>query len=241
MKQLLVTGGIGDAWAVESHLETLPDEILLATPQADTIAACFRAIGVKTKTIATDRVYFNINQVEAYHGSLDDVEDGSIGRTFHLIRDGIMKYRGSRLLELPHARPIEEKYAVLCPASANFGNNRNMTQDEVLWCLRQTDLPIVALFKGNYALPHSPRLRNQINKTDILQTIGILKHASMFFGVDSCQTVLACQVGYPCVIKSVSEHYYKWKKVYAAPYHREIRIMSRLDGRSPIKPLLGRK
>lgn len=225
---ILITGGIGDAIAVESLM--WPEErerlgtIYYAAPSAREIAELFRAL----PNFPRLQNHLIVSSGSAVHWSKDTVtnvppetEDWSIGNIFRQHRH----FTGSSFLTHRIASPElpPSPYVVVVPVST-FGQWPGRAFDDNDWqeCLTFISdhrLYGVVLNRDSSPLPNHPRLIGWQTRTSICESIEILKAAVGYLGIDSSLSVLATKL-FPAsriCVKSVQPHLHAWKHVYYLP------------------------
>lgn len=231
-KAILLTGGIGDAIALEGQMPPAEREqietIYYACPAWREISGLFQALPnfprLKNHIILQTRgkVYYSAAEVIADHGPLNDVEDWSIKTRFPLARP----YAGSSLLTHRIAETTRRQpYVVIVPASRGFGQwaDRDFAPadwSEAIRFLDLRDLQGIVVGKTPTSVPAHERLMNRQGKTTLAESIEILKAANGYLGIDSCLSVLAAKLfGPSCLaIKSVWGHCYANRQTYYAPH-----------------------
>jgi hypothetical protein len=147
---LLFCGGIGDFLVEESHTDVLPKKVLYYGPHAAlALKEICDTLGMEFEH-CSPQVFHSKRWIEIKHGrrKFVDVEDGSIGRFFALLRNGTYRYRGSHLLELDLKKPLDETYNVVVPGSCNNTMQRSLKEDEYHWILENTQGKLVILYRG---------------------------------------------------------------------------------------------
>lgn len=229
--RILLTGGIGDAIALEAMM--MPEErdrlttIYYACPARAEIETIFRALPnyprlrehVDLGTGAA--VYYSRAAVEAAVGPLPpDVEDWSIATVFPHDRP----YAGSSLLthRLADLQRPPEPYVVILPASSWGGwNDRWFNEKDWQTCLDvldKRDLSGLVIGRERWPMPEHPRLVDACGLS-ILESVELIKGAVGYLGIDSWASVLAAKL-FPSdriAVKSVWGHCYDWAHVYFAP------------------------
>ena len=231
-RAILLTGGIGDAFALEGMMR--PEEreqlsaIYYACPAAREISDLFAALPNYPKLRrhillpSAKKVHYSQASVEADHGALPAaVEDWSVLRQFQRRR----AYAGSSFLTHRLARPRTSlgEYVAIVPASQKFGRwaDRDFSAADWSVCigfLESWGLSGVVLGSESAPLPQGP-LTDLRGKISILESIEVLKGARGYLGIDSCLSVLAAKL-FPVSrlsVKSVSGHLYQWSATYYAP------------------------
>lgn len=229
----LITGGLGDFNTILNHCPELPKKILVAARGAGAIAEMAYLMGIECTVLEDMRVYFTKFEVQAVHGGdnhdLNKAEDWSISRTFPMIMDGPWKYERNAFEKLRLPKKVSGRYAVMNADSRNLIAGRKMSIEEQEWVFKHTDLPIVILGASPMQFPKNPRIMDLNGKTNLRESLAIIKHASVCYGIDSWITSAAIQWGYPVWIKSINPQYYQCIKCYQAPGHKDIHTMSFLS------------
>lgn len=232
-RAILITGGIGDALALESMMGPADrdalEEIYYACPAAFEIESLFRAmpgfpnLTTHTRLKTGAAAYYTINEVTRKFGAFPtDVADWSIRAVFPEHRPFV----GSSLLtkrvsdiEIP-SRP----YVVICPSS-NWGSWADRVLSPADWraCLQfleTHDLLGIVLGRGSGTAPTHERLDDRQGRTTITEAVELLKGAGGYIGIDTCWSVLAAQLfpSHRLAVKSVQGHLYRHIRTYYAPY-----------------------
>lgn len=230
---ILLTGGIGDAIALEGTMT--PEErdqltaIYYACPAAAEIEQLFRGLPnlprLRTHVVLPTgrRVHYSAAAVEGHVGTLPaGVTDWSIAGIFPRGRP----YTGSSFLTHPLCQSPavpSQPFVVLVPHSTwGRWNDRNFNAADwaaAIDTLERYDLIGIVLCREKLPLPANPRILDWQGATSILETIEVLKRAVGYVGIDSGLSVLAAKL-FPAArlaIKSVWGHCYAWKHMYFAP------------------------
>jgi hypothetical protein len=225
---MLLTGGLGDVFTVESFMS--PEEragiqtIYYACPWPRQMQELFAAIptfpNLKTShEFKTSKTYHNRMEAEAVHGKIP-ARDYSIFVVFHQART----YTGSSWLMHRLCEPPKldcGPYAAIVPYTS-WGRREGREFSAADWetCLRYLeakDLRGVLLYSGPDVMPEHPRLVNMANKTNIVEAVEILKGAVAYLGIDSALSVLAAKLFPRIAVKTISAHTEKWKRLYFSP------------------------
>lgn len=240
---ILLTGGIGDVFAVQSYFppewkQTLR-KVYYATPAAAEASTLLSEAYPQAEhaILYGDKQYFRNKGCPFYRKEelvhidcpdWEDVEDCSIIPMFEQIERGYYRYTGSHYIQnqTDDLSRIElpAKYVVLQPDSQNASPNRNFTAKDwetTIGFLHRNGLKGVILRQCSYEsspLPRDTALIDLSNATTLFESIEILKLAKGYIGIDSCISVLASKLyqDHLCV-KSVNPHFYRWQEVYLAP------------------------
>ena len=118
MSEILLTGGIGDIFALESHLDFTPvKKIYWATRVAHTMLRLFP--NVEHEILINDFSkrfdYFNKSSVEKAIGHMLPADDWSIETQF----PKLPPYHGSSFLKTKPKPIINKDYVVVCPYSTD--------------------------------------------------------------------------------------------------------------------------
>lgn len=241
---ILLTGGIGDAFALESMMPVEErdqlERVCYASPATREIRALFMALPNYPKLRRHDvlptgsKSHYIKDTVEADTGrDLARILDWSIAVEFPKNKT----YVGSsflihRLADPPHPG---KPYVVVVPHSTwGRWDNRDFSADDWRMCLAildELDLLGVVLCREKLEIPDHPRLVNWQGKTGILESVEILKRADGYLGIDSGLSVLAAKLfpGNRLSVKSVWSHCLNWKHVYFAPWMRYDFLQPYLD------------
>jgi hypothetical protein len=220
---VFISGGIGDVFAVESHLTE--DErktittIFYGTQKADPIIKLFTALPNYTRLKQQSQIwsdfsrfwcFYTLNEcvtriITAGRGcpeSLKESRDLGIMPRFSDIKSGRMKYTGSsflkhKLTDISRFN-LPQKYIAVCPYSTDKRvGDRDFNGSDWVACLEILDLmgmKGVILNKGSDNPFITPQLVNLGNNTEITEAVEILKGASGYIGIDSSLSVLAAQL-----------------------------------------------
>ena len=85
---------------------------------------------------------------------------------------------------------------------------------------------VVVMHRGRIRYPLMQNCVNMVNKTSILEAIGLVKYASSYQGIDSWAACLFAEMGRPMTVKSTSTGWYQWFDVYTANKYGEGHIKS---------------
>lgn len=227
--KILITGGIGDVFALEAMMpveirETL-DTIFYACPAAGQISEMMKALlnypRLRNHIILESgrTVYHKKKWVEHDFGEFPcAVEDWSILEQFKRSRP----YIGSSFLR---EKALPDNHVVIMAASLDFGHwsDRNFDDDDwgrTLAFLDRSGMRGIVVGRDRTKIPAHRRLLDMRYKTTILESVELLKAAQGYIGIDSCLSVLAAKL-FPInrlAIKSTWGHCYVWQHVYFAPY-----------------------
>jgi hypothetical protein len=210
---VLFTGGIGDAIAVESLLT--PDErdriktFYYAAPAAKTVRALFQSIpgypNLKTHTVLpTGSVtLYSKRDVEARVGHLPQ---GVVDLSIRSVFPGPRAYTGSSLLVEPLRTDLTGlvpagDYVVVVPVSTWFApRGRNFGSTDWNVCtgaLRAAGLVGVVLCGERIPVPDDGTYVDLTGRTDILQSVELVKRAAGYIGIDSWASVVASKTARP--------------------------------------------
>lgn len=242
---ILLTGGIGDVFAVESFFSDQQREllstILYATNKADFIRPLFEALPNYPALKDHAVVWSDFSQFWCFlfkqevidrtrqspHPKLGACEDWGIIPKFGQINAGQAVYNGSSFIR--HALAdvsrfdLPRNYVVISPFSTDKrSGGRDFDQYDwgaALEWLAARNLKGVVVNKGDDAVPLHGRLIDLSNQTTITEAVEILKDGRGYIGIDSWLTVLAAKLFDPpyLAIKSNNTHCYENKHIYFAP------------------------
>lgn len=253
--EILITGGIGDYFTLDAFMTEEVRKnitcIYYATPQAPHIINLAKTVMPKVKNINltnNSHVFYRKEEVTQYlkyrrtilPEEWNKVIDYSINAVFPILRSN--DYQESSFLKTKLADiskfDLPKSYALICPASTNHQPGRNFASWD--WTnLLPTIKKGVVLFKGpHYKCPKNHKLIDFTNKTNLLESIEILKGASEYIGVDSCLSVLATKLPIAVMVKSKNKWLYEWSHIYFAPKNHKIIIDSIPTPPTPIVKLL---
>lgn len=231
---LLVTGGIGDAIAVEGQLTPAERErvttVYYAAPAAAEISALWKALPnyprlTRHVVLPTgSATLYERAEVERVVGRMLPalgVRDLSIRKQFPLARP----YTGSSLLlkTLAAVDVPDRPYAVVVPHSTWFAPAGRAFDDgdwsRLFAALERHDLVGVVLCRDRVPVPRHPRLVDRQGELSILQSVEVVKRASGYLGIDSWCSVLAAKLFPACrlSIKSTWAHGWENRLSYWAP------------------------
>jgi hypothetical protein len=225
-RKLFLGGGLGDAQCVLNHLDWRPDEILVASPAARFIREFCLINSMKCTVLEQIKPYISLWELQAKHGEMPGIEDGNISVIFPRIVRGELQFHGKYFERWPRIYQVPDEYDVLVPWSVNTAPNRNMSTDEICHVIDSTDRPLVLLHQGKCPRFSHPRIVDLTNQLSLSEAFSVVCNAKQYFGLDSSLANYACWCGIPARIKSTNVHYYRFRKVYCAPNHDQIHIVS---------------
>lgn len=234
---VLVTGGIGDVFAVESFLtdeqRKAVKKVYYATRAAGSLIGVWPP-GAEHVVLYDDfddllfafhskaEVAFHLDSPpEDWPRTTDWSIIGAFDRLQHSPCNGSGFLRDDRDLS---AFDLPERYVVVFPHSDNDPKmtDRNFTKedwDETAAFLNDKGLRGVVLGTSGRPAPTCWTFIDLIGKTTLAESLTILKGAAGYVGIDSCLSVLAAKLfGEMICVKSRSEHVHRWKHVYYAPH-----------------------
>jgi ADP-heptose:LPS heptosyltransferase len=248
---ILVTGGIGDFIALESHmnndLRKRIKRIYLATRADQTIEQLARPIFneadiVKIFSDYTKMTFYQKTEVAAHLKAIKcpfpsdwrSVEDWSILVKFDEINRGKYRYHGTKIFDHINDCFDWDNYIVVCPMT-NTERDTGRDFDQKDWQdtinrLEITNKTGIVIAGERVEVPNHHKLINLSGQTSLFESIGILKKATGYIGIDSFLSILAAQRFNPpnILVKSINPHLYKYSNIYYAPH----------EDRSFIKPRL---
>lgn len=230
METILLTGGIGDIFALDGFWSKKQKNeikhIILATPQADIIESLFKDNvfypSLESIEIVSKSVHFEVSSVPGLE-NYKEIEDCSILIKFPLYRKQYNEYQFSSLI---HPSKIRLNQAIIVPDSTNYYIGRDYdTQDwlKTVQILHQTNLTGIVL-NPCCKVPRHPLLKVVHNDT-MLESVKMLNESSAYIGIDSCLSVLASRSKINCIVKSINPHCFNWRDMY---YDDSTEIVSRI-------------
>lgn len=241
--KIVITGGIGDAIAIESLMTDAERE------QIETIYYATRAVtGCKqlfTKIPSFPRlqnqitVWNDFSKHFAFYDALQmtrrigthgkhylpiikevkEAKDFSISKIFNEKRS--YTYSSFIRFELANTNfNLPKEYVCVCPYTISDQRDKKRDFNEKDWetttkILKEMDLPGVVINQGESYIPDN--YINLANKTTIREAIEVVKASKGYIGIDSCLSVIAAKVCDLKIIKSCNDHCYRWAHVYFAP------------------------
>jgi ADP-heptose:LPS heptosyltransferase len=114
---------------------------------------------------------------------------------------------------------LPKDFICICPITTTEKSDRNFQDrdwNEILEYLRRTDQMGVVLNMSNDPIPEHRHLINLTNRTNLPESIEVLKLSKGYIGIDSCLSVIAAQLfsSQNLMIKSINEHLFRWKHIY---------------------------
>jgi ADP-heptose:LPS heptosyltransferase len=249
-KGILITGGIGDFLALESHMSVFEKNsltrIYLATRANSIIKNLIEMIGIKAEVLEIFADYDNVTFYQKSEVSLylkkigcpypsdwSQVEDWSILVKFPEIQDGMHPFNGTSIFDAVPAVPVTNEYVVICPMTETDVDRKLDQQDwkEITRHLENRNLEGVVVAGKNVECPEHPLLTNISGKTSMLESIACLKGASGYFGIDSFMSILAAQRFDITTmrVKSINEHLYRHRDIYYAPHRDGAFVSSQIN------------
>jgi len=239
----LLTGGIGDVLALESHMtdEERKDlqHVYYAT-RAKRVIDLLQTKEIFPSVLSHNIIWEDFSEFYCFHSKPEcskmlDVKPPQWGKVldwgiltrFPEIENNTRKYTGSSFLKnkMANITHINKSRRNLCVNSYSLNdpnNPRFFTIEEwatILHYLHKNDILGIVLNVGDKSVPEDKHLLNLTNKTTFFEAIELLKESKGFIGVDSSLSVLAAQLfdNNSLIIKSRSHHLWRWKHVYYAP------------------------
>lgn len=239
---ILFTGGVGDVLALEPFIPVEQKEqikrIYCATRSFPLIKQIFEKLDFpslkEVVPIWTDFseifAFYSKVEVERYVPMLpkdwNNTIDWSILHKFEEINAGMFTYGESSVLSkqlCPLKMELPSRFVVICPASTNHPNmlERNFTDANwkmVINFIEKNQFIGVVLNTEEVPVPKHLKIVNLTNRTNILESIEILKKSKGYLGIDSCLSVVAARLFKKNLyVKSSNEHLHSWKHIYYAP------------------------
>ena len=231
-KKILITGGLGDFFVLESHFSKQQrkelDTVYLATRAYQPIIALMKVYYPNVKCIPLTT---NFNKKFAYYckgdcdklklpSDWDEVVDWSIAIKFKHIQKGLLKLSKSRFLRKKKIDiSLPKRFVVIVNNSPNDMRDKSRLITKVEWqkvlsYLEKKNLYGVVLNVGRGFVPKHDKVINMTNKTNLFESVQILIRSKGYIGIDSCLSVLAKQLDLKCMVKSSNKHLYDYKDVY---------------------------
>jgi hypothetical protein len=218
VRGILLTGGIGDLFAVEgmmpAEFRASLEAVYYAAPAAKELRELMRDLPGYPRlrhhiTLPTGKAtHYHQRSVERKTGKMPPgVEDWSIGAIF----GRRLPYAGSSFLahRLADIGPPPGPYVVVVPHST-WGSwaDRNFSDADWRVCLDFLDrhgLTGVVLCRETLPVPSHPRLLDWQGRTTIRESVEVLKAAAGYVGIDSNLSVLAAKL-FPPARLSIKGH-----------------------------------
>jgi len=258
---ILITGGLGDFFAIESFfsksLKNSLQTICYATSKYQLIQNCLKCLPnykiekhiVVWSDFSKFWCFYNKKEIEVklqnrINHELHLSQDFSISLIFNLIRNGVMKFNSCSFVE-NNLVPIEnftlpEKYITVCPYSSDKRIvERDFDKDDWINLVKYAEkenIKMVILNDKKENVPNHDLIVDISGQTSPVQAIEILKNGNGYIGIDSSLSVIAAKKfsSKSISIKSKNDHCYNWKDVYYAPL-REFSFLQRFINYDRIK------
>lgn len=242
--KIFITGGIGDILTLESYftdkLRDSLETIYYATSKHVPISNIFKSLPNYPKLKNHIVVWNDFTKFWAFCSKEEYITKC---RQFRLeIENGVLSSEDYSIsAKFPYSMPynqssvlthsladiskfiLPDEFFVICPFSSDKRlKSRDFDQEDwsnVFKILKNANIPGVVINSGKDIIAKNTHLIDLNNKTNILESIEILKKSRGYIGVDSCLSVLAAKLfTHPNIlVKSVNEHLYRWKHLYYAP------------------------
>jgi len=239
-KKILITGGLGDIFAIESYFPetwyTSVQKIILATRAAPFVIDFFEKkiipfVNAQIDVIETDFTHPICDMKEfisrTNYRDTENLTDCSISKIFNLIITKKMRYKGSSIIKNLNVDiskfDLPKKFVLICPITNHDKKNPRYfdikERREINSFLKKEGIKGVIIHNEKYEFSKEIDAIDLSGKTNVEESIEIMKKASGFISVDSAFTVLACQIFNVenILIKSSSKHYDTWIKPYTNP------------------------
>jgi hypothetical protein len=220
---ILLTGGLGDILALESHIpedqrRTLTT-IFYATSKKEYIESFFRSLpnyaNLKNHIVVWDdfsRFWCFYSKEECIRKLNESrkmpptnfirCRDFSINKVFNPIKQGTYPFVGSSILRHKVADVerfgLPNNYITLCPYSTDkrvWERDFSLADwEESLKIIRSRNARGVVLNSGNDHVPDIPEIINLSNRTSLPEAVEVMKKATGYIGIDSSLSVLATQL-----------------------------------------------
>ena len=238
-QDILITGGIGDFIALESHFPSpMRDNlrtVYLATrawsPIKTLIESAYKQVECQViwKDFSSFFAFYNKKEVREQVGRQElnwySIHDWSISHRFPDIHYQHYPYNSSsysayELADLSRLN-LPDRYAVIVSISENDRRLKDQEfsdQDfeQTFAFLEKHNLVGIVLGRGDVQPPEHPRLVSLYNQTSILESMEVVKRARCYIGIDSCLAVFAARhlPGKKVLIKCVNEHALEHRQIY---------------------------
>lgn len=226
-ESILLTGGLGDVFALESFFPVEMRQVLhtiyYASPVAKEVSRLFSCLPNYPRLqnhidLGATKTYYRKSEVEKDFGKVP-AKDFSIASIFSDLKE----YTGSSLLTytLAEVRKPVEPYMLICPSSA-WGQWSDRDFNEADWqtaitFLEQRQRLGLVVQHTNHKVPHH-RLLRLAEDMPIEKAVELCKGATGYMGIDTCWSVLAAKLWTCLSVKSNQQGGADtWKHVYYAP------------------------
>lgn len=239
----VITGGIGDVFAIESFLPQSVRKnlttIYYAANKSESIKTCLRTLpnyNIQNHIdVWTDFSNFwcffskeeVANKLKEPVEGFEESRDFSIGTFFPSVSNGDVMYTGSSFLQYKltdvSSFQLPKRFITVCPYSSDKREKgRDFSSSDwrnLLDYLSAHELHGVVLSDTVDDVPESPFIINLSNRTSIIQAIEILKSSCGYIGIDSSISVLASKLFIPrnLLIKCRNWFCYTYSPIYYAP------------------------
>lgn len=247
MKNILITGGIGDVFALDSFMsdeeKASINGIYLATRPWKEISDLFSYSNRKYKNLKFlkpiydkwdfhRRAIYHKNELNELCDKLPDdwetVEDYSILIKFYQYKERNYKpyysssWFNNKDVVFRDRFKLPKNYIVIVPSSGNFYSDRDLKIFEwtkIVEFLHKNKLYGLILKSHKDEVPKHKKLIDLTNQTSLYESIRILENSKGYIGIDSCLSVFASKKKFlfKSKIKSINPHLYNWEDIYYAP------------------------
>lgn len=227
--KVLITGGIGDWFTIQSFLplKTEIKKIYFATRAFDILCPYISFFYPKVEMISLWNdwrirdCWYQKAEFDDIPEDWEEVKDLSILRFFPEVRQGIWKYQGLKLLDTNINFDLPEKFITVVPDSGNKYGDRDFNENdwkELINFLNKNDLFGVVLRKSRNPIKKHDKIIDLSNITDLKESLAIMQKSIGYVGIDSCLSVIATKLDYKIlIIKTNNKHLMDYKDVYYIP------------------------
>jgi len=241
-EEIFITGGLGDVFLLESFFSNEMRNVLktinFATRTSNILINLLNIIpkhifpNLKNLNVIHNNFsefwcFFSkpdfIKRMPKLSNKVENSIDWSIAVIFPYIRHKILKFNGSsfvkhKIIDIDKF-DLPLNYLAIAPYSTDKRmKNRDFSNkdwDILLNKLEERNIIGVVLDTGNNGIPKSNNLINLQNKTNLAESIEIVKNSKGYIGIDSCLSVIASFVhDNNIMVKSVNQHLYNCKDIY---------------------------
>jgi hypothetical protein len=253
-QEIIITGGIGDFIALESHF---PEhwrknikKIYLATRASTAIKQIISYLP-QYKHAKIESLWNNFTNFFAFYNKKEvqnklpknnikwrKIKDWSISLKFPAIHYGYYRYHDSLLSKVSLANlskfKLPARYATIVFVSENDRRlkNREFSPKDfanLLAFLEKINLQGVIVNRSKIKPPKHKLLIDLSNKTTILESLEIVKQSTCYIGIDSCLAVFAARHLPPerVVIKCINKHAIEHRNIY----FRNVELVKRITAK----------
>ncbi len=233
--KILITGGIGDAIAIESMLmleeRSSIDTIYWATRAAAFLVPLFKHVyNINHVVLPCEKVYYSTEGVRADYELPAEVQDFSISRMFpeFSTRPFVLSSFAGVSADLSRFN-LPDRFVVVQHQTPLHTNSvqralRDLDQSEwtaILNRLEAENLSAVVVNSGDTdPPPEHPRIINLVGQTSLVESVALLNQAEGYWGIASGLCVLASQLFDAEQLWVKGPEYFLWinRHIYFAPH-----------------------